>query len=45
LGAIGDIALAIKRANIDDDLMIVGGDTLYYDDLSLRDVVTAFAGT
>ncbi|MFH1828003.1 MAG: 2-oxoacid:acceptor oxidoreductase subunit alpha [Nanoarchaeota archaeon] len=34
LGAIGDINLVVKRENIDDDLLVVGGDNLFEDNLN-----------
>ena len=37
LGAIGDINLAIQESNINDDLLIVGGDNLF--DFNLNDFV------
>jgi glucose-1-phosphate thymidylyltransferase len=37
LGALGDIDLAIRRAQIDDDLLVVGGDNLF--DFNLNDFV------
>jgi len=40
LGAIGDINLAIQQSNMDDDLLIVGGDNLF--DFSLNEF-TRFA--
>jgi NDP-sugar pyrophosphorylase family protein len=42
IGAIADIQLVIDSKKIDDDLMIVGGDTLFFDDFSLQKVVGAF---
>jgi len=34
LGAIGDIRFAIEKENIDDDLLVIGGDNLFDDDLA-----------
>lgn len=34
LGSIGDIAYALKAAQIDDDLMVIGGDNLFDCDLT-----------
>jgi len=42
LGAIADIALTIKQKEIDDDLLIVAGDTLFYPDFKLEEVITQF---
>jgi len=42
LGAIGDIRFAIENAQIDDDLLVIGGDNLF--DGDLRDFL-AFAKT
>src|SRR6185436_2550087 len=33
LGAIGDMNLVIEQANIDDDLIVVGGDNLFSESL------------
>ena len=35
------LALLQKRG-LDDDLMVIGGDTLFFDDFSLRDVLRVF---
>ena len=40
LGAIADLALAIERAEIDDDVMALAGDNLF--DFSLKDFVSFF---
>jgi glucose-1-phosphate thymidylyltransferase len=40
LGAIGDINFVIKKAKIDDDLLIAGGDNLF--DSDMRDFVKFF---
>lgn len=37
LGAIGDIHYVVKERNIDDDILVIGGDNLY--DLDLADFV------
>jgi len=34
LGSMGDLGLAIKRCSIDEDLLILGSDNLFRDDLS-----------
>src|ERR1044071_6479371 len=34
LGAIGDMHLVLKKHEIDDDIIVVGGDNLFSDDLS-----------
>lgn len=34
LGAIGDMHLVLKKHQIDDDIIVVGGDNLFSDDLS-----------
>jgi len=34
LGAIGDMHLVIKQCNIDDDIIVVGGDNLFSEDLA-----------
>jgi glucose-1-phosphate thymidylyltransferase len=40
LGAIADLALAIERAKIDDDVMVLAGDNLF--DFSLKDFTSFF---
>jgi len=40
LGAIADLALAIKQARIDDDIMVLAGDNLF--DFSLKDFASFF---
>ncbi len=40
LGAVADLALAIERAKIDDDVMVLAGDNLF--DFSLKDFVFFF---
>jgi len=40
LGAIGDICFAISSLNLNDDLLIVGGDNLFVDDLA--DLMNSF---
>ncbi len=40
LGSIGDVAFVIEKAKLDDDLLIVGGDNLF--DENLRDFLTFF---
>ncbi len=40
LGAIGDISFAIKKLEIDDDLLILASDNLF--DFSLEEIVKAF---
>lgn len=40
LGALGDIAFAIDKCNINDDLMIIGGDNLF--EFSLERLVETF---
>lgn len=40
LGAVGDTALAIKKANLDDDLLLIAGDNLF--DFSLLEMVQFF---
>ncbi|XP_062503691.1 uncharacterized protein LOC134180533 [Corticium candelabrum] len=42
LGAIGDIHFAIQEQTINDDLVIVGGDTLFFEDFDLRDLIEKF---
>jgi NDP-sugar pyrophosphorylase family protein len=42
LGAISDIALAIKHYNIKDDLTIIGGDTLFKGGFSLSSLWTEY---
>jgi NDP-sugar pyrophosphorylase family protein len=44
IGAIADIKLVIEKAKIDDDLMILGGDTLFFEDFSLDAVAKTFLG-
>lgn len=38
LGSIGDIDFAIKAANVDDDLLVVGGDNLF--DFNIEEYIT-----
>ncbi|MEW5896699.1 MAG: sugar phosphate nucleotidyltransferase [Nanoarchaeota archaeon] len=42
LGAIADIALVVREKEIDDDLLVVGGDTLFYPDFNLKEVIADF---
>lgn len=42
LGAIGDIAFAIKQKNIDDDLLVIAGDNLF--EASLKNCLEKFSG-
>jgi len=42
LGAIRDISLFIENKQINEDLMIIGGDTLFFDDFLLIDVIRTF---
>ncbi|XP_007888325.1 glucose-1-phosphate adenylyltransferase isoform X1 [Callorhinchus milii] len=42
LGAIACLQLAIDKFNINDHILVIGGDTLFYDDFSLSDVITKF---
>lgn len=43
IGAVGAIQLAVKTFNIDDDLLIIGGDTLFLDDFSLASILSDFS--
>jgi len=40
LGAVGDMHFAVKQANIDDDLLVVGGDNLF--EFSLLSIMNLF---
>ncbi|XP_063964843.1 UTP--glucose-1-phosphate uridylyltransferase-like [Lytechinus pictus] len=42
IGAVACFQLAVKEGNIDDDVLVIGGDTLFYDDFSLSDFLAAF---
>jgi glucose-1-phosphate thymidylyltransferase len=42
LGAISDLQFAIKSKNIDDDLLIVAGDTLFPEQVKLQNLVDHF---
>eukprot|EP00128_Syssomonas_multiformis_P001329 Colp12_sorted_trinity150504_noHs@7541 len=42
IGAVADLQLAVDHFKIDDDLLIIGGDTLFLDDFSLKNVVERF---
>lgn len=42
LGAIGDVAFALERAGIDDDVLVVAGDNLF--DYALEDFVAFWRG-
>ena len=42
LGAIGDMHLAILEFNIKDDLIVIGGDTLFFEDFNLATVIEEF---
>ena len=42
LGAIADIALVVEKKKIKDDLLVVGGDTLFYPSFSLAEVIADF---
>ncbi|XP_038645109.1 probable mannose-1-phosphate guanylyltransferase 1 isoform X2 [Scyliorhinus canicula] len=43
LGAINCLQLAITQFNINDHILVLGGDTLFYEDFSLSDVLAQFA--
>ncbi|XP_067843816.1 glucose-1-phosphate adenylyltransferase isoform X4 [Heptranchias perlo] len=43
LGAIACLQLAITQFNINDHVLVLGGDTLFYEDFSLSDVLAKFA--
>ncbi|XP_078408017.1 uncharacterized protein LOC144686557 isoform X1 [Cetorhinus maximus] len=43
LGAIACLQLAITQFNINDHVLVLGGDTLFYEDFSLSDVLAQFA--
>ncbi|KAG7502110.1 mannose-1-phosphate guanyltransferase-like [Solea senegalensis] len=43
LGAVACLQLAVKHFNIDDHVVVIGGDTLFNDDFSLRQVKERFA--
>lgn len=42
LGAIACLQLVIDQFKIDDHILIIGGDTLFFEDFSLTDVVSEF---
>ncbi|XP_078084680.1 glucose-1-phosphate thymidylyltransferase isoform X2 [Mustelus asterias] len=42
LGAITCLQLAITQFNINDHVLVLGGDTLFYEDFSLSDVLAQF---
>ncbi|KAG9462704.1 hypothetical protein GDO78_023280 [Eleutherodactylus coqui] len=42
LGAVSCLQLIIEAFSIDDSLMVIGGDTLFYEDFHLQDVVEEF---
>eukprot|EP00057_Strongylocentrotus_purpuratus_P035427 XP_799089.3 PREDICTED: mannose-1-phosphate guanyltransferase beta [Strongylocentrotus purpuratus] len=42
IGAVACMQLAVKEGKIDDDVLVIGGDTLFYDDFSLSDFLAAF---
>jgi NDP-sugar pyrophosphorylase family protein len=42
LGAIGDMHLAICEFSVKDDLIVIGGDTLFFEDFNLMTVIEEF---
>lgn len=42
LGAIADMELVVREQKIEGDVMVIGGDTLFFDDFSLRHVLERF---
>jgi NDP-sugar pyrophosphorylase family protein len=45
MGAIKDINLVLKEKKLDDDLLVVAGDTLFYSNFNLSNIVNRFKGT
>uniref|UniRef100_W5LH99 Zgc:136439 n=1 Tax=Astyanax mexicanus TaxID=7994 RepID=W5LH99_ASTMX len=43
LGAVACLQLAVKHIGLDDDVMVIGGDTLFKEDFSLRAFTERFA--
>ncbi|XP_072903103.1 glucose-1-phosphate adenylyltransferase isoform X1 [Hemitrygon akajei] len=43
LGAIACLQLVITQFNIDDHILVLGGDTLFYEDFILSDILEKFA--
>ncbi len=41
-GAIADIEFVIKQKDVHEDLLVVAGDTLFFEDFKLRDVLERF---
>lgn len=41
-GAVGCILLSIQSASIQDDLLVLGGDTLFHEDFSIKEFVDCF---
>ncbi|XP_043927927.1 uncharacterized protein LOC122802355 [Protopterus annectens] len=42
LGAVACLQLVIDRLKLDDHVLVIGGDTLFYEDFSLSDIITRF---
>jgi NDP-sugar pyrophosphorylase family protein len=42
IGAVACIATAVRHFNINDDLLVIGGDTLFYEDFKLNDFMRKF---
>ncbi|XP_072029864.1 uncharacterized protein [Amphiura filiformis] len=42
IGAVGGINLVVEEGNIQDDIMVIGGDTLFYGDFKLANILTEF---
>ena len=42
IGAVGCIKLTVEHFNIAEDILIVAGDTLFYEDFNLKDMMNQF---
>ncbi|KAM8934552.1 uncharacterized protein RCH25_004976 [Pelodytes ibericus] len=42
LGAVSCLQLAIDKLKIDDHMLVIGGDTLFYEDFHLQDIIGKF---
>ena len=42
MGAVADINLCLDKFQIDDDILVIGGDTLFYQDFNLKSFLKEF---
>ncbi|KAI0237507.1 hypothetical protein LSAT2_011958, partial [Lamellibrachia satsuma] len=43
-GAVACISIVVTHFTVDDDLVVIAGDTLFYDDFDLNEIINKFRG-